>query len=156
MANYKWVNGQLVDTELGAGLGSFKVGNSDSVSSNTTLATPNKFTGAYFGATGDNGSIVDLTDYTKSSSNNMFGDLFGSEGFGMNKGTMQGLGSISDIGAGLGKLFLGAKQLGLAEDKFAFDKDMLNKQYAMAKDAYDKQTARSASIGSQMAAGRVG
>lgn len=156
MANYKWVNGQLVDTELGAGLGSFKVGNSDSVSSNTTIATPNKFTEAYFGATGDNGSTVDLTDYTKSSSNNMFGDLFGSEGFGMNKGTMQGLGSISDIGAGLGKLFLGAKQLGLAEDKFAFDKDMLNKQYAMAKDAYDKQTARSASIGSQMAAGRVG
>lgn len=156
MANYKWVNGQLVDTELGAGLGSFKVGNSDSVSSNTTLATPNKFTGAYFGTTGDNGSTVDLTDYTKSSSNNMFGDLFGSEGFGMNKGTMQGLGSIGDIGAGLGKLFLGAKQLGLAEDKFAFDKDMLNKQYAMAKDAYDKQTARSASIGSQMAAGRVG
>lgn len=82
--------------------------------------------------------------------------IFGTEGFGFNKGTMQGLGSIGQIGAGLGSLFLGAKQLGLAEDKFKFDKDMLNKQYAMAKENYDRQKARSESIGSQMQSGRVG
>jgi hypothetical protein len=81
--------------------------------------------------------------------------IFGADGFGFNKGTLQGLGSIGQIGAGLGNLFLGTKQLGLAEDKFAFDKDMLNKQYMMAKDAYDKQTARSASIGNQMQSGKV-
>ena len=82
--------------------------------------------------------------------------IFGADGFGLNKGTMQGLGSIGQIGAGLGNLFLGSKQLGLAEDKFEFDKDMLNKQYAMAKENYDRQKARSESIGSQMQSGRVG
>lgn len=81
--------------------------------------------------------------------------LFGAEGFGMNQGTLQGLGSIGDIGKGLGGIYLGYKQLGLAEDKFAFDKDMMNKQYAMAKDAYDKQVARANNIGSQMNAGKV-
>ena len=81
--------------------------------------------------------------------------LFGAEGFGMNTGTLKGLGSIGNIAQGVGGLYLGSKQLGLAKDKFAFDKDMVNKQYAMAKDAYDKQVARANSIGSQMNAGKV-
>ena len=144
MANYKWVNGQLVDTDLGKGLGSMRI--------DTPTATENpSYIEDYYGK--------GTTTFDATPSNNpaiATDGLFGPNGFGFNKGTMQGLGSIGDIGVGLGKLFLGAKQLGLAEDKFAFDKDMLNKQYAMAKDAYDKQTARSASIGSQMAAGRVG
>jgi hypothetical protein len=69
---------------------------------------------------------------------------------------MSGLGSIGNIASGLGSLYLGNKQLGLAEDTFAFNKDMQNKQYAMAKDAYDKNVARAASVGSQMNAGKVG
>lgn len=74
-------------------------------------------------------------------------------GFGMNMNT---IGTGFNIASGLGSLYLGNKQLGLAEDKFAYDKDMMNKQYAMAKDAYDKQVARAGSIGSQMNAGKVG
>lgn len=81
--------------------------------------------------------------------------LFGSEGFGMNAGTLKGLGSITDMAAGLGGLFLGAKQLGLAKDKFAYDKQMMDKQYAMAKDSYDRQVARANNIGQQMNAGKV-
>ena len=33
---------------------------------------------------------------------------------------------------------------------------MANKEYAMAKDAYDRQVARAADVGSQMRAGKVG
>lgn len=143
MANYQWVNGVLVDTDIGKGLGSMRI---DSMQEASTNLTPTEM---YFGKNPDS---YNFKTAQSSASNN----IFGADGFGFNKGTLQGLGTIGDIGAGLGKLFLGAKQLGLAEDKFAFDKDMLNKQYAMAKDAYDKQTARSASIGSQMATGRVG
>ena len=129
--------------------------NPDTGSYNTAFWTPEQWKN--FGAAGGTVNGDKLTIGTNpidvpTINNSIFGD----DGFGMNQGTLKGLGSIGDIGAGLGKLFLGAKQLGLAEAKFAFDKDMLNKQYAMAKDAYDKQTARSASIGSQMAAGRVG
>ena len=142
MANYKWVDGQLVDTEIGAGLGNFRV---DSTQGTTDLSP----TEMYFGKSTNSYTTVPTT----TSANN---SIFGADGFGFNKGTMQGLGSIGQIGAGLGSLFLGAKQLGLAEDKFKFDKDMLNKQYAMAKENYDRQKARSESIGSQMQSGRVG
>lgn len=154
MANYKWVNGELVDTDIGKGLGRFKIDTSTPVDSSTlaTTSTPNKYTSMGFGT--DTTNTTDITDYTKSS-RNMFGDIFGSDGFGMNKGTMQGLGSIGQIGSGIGQLFLGAKQMGLAEDKFEFDKDMLNKQYAMAKENYDRQKARSESIGNQMQSGKV-
>ena len=171
MANYKWVNGQLVDTEIGAGLGNMRVDTptmdgyySKGIATDTPKSTaatsllgtkkglvydPN--TGSYNTVDGDKLMFEGKQINAPSTSS-----LFGDDGFGMNKGTLEGLGSIGSIGVGLGKLFLGSKQLGLAEDKFAFDKDMLNKQYAMAKDNYDKQTARSASIGSQMAAGKVG
>lgn len=83
------------------------------------------------------------------------GGLFGSEGFGMNQGTLKGLGTITDMAAGIGGLVLGAKQLSLAKDKFAYDKQMMDKQYAMAKDSYDKQVARANNVGSQMNAGKV-
>lgn len=201
MAKFEFVNGKLVDTELGTGLGNMRVdtptkaipnnsyiedyygkgttsfGNTATEIPKSTAATsllgtkkglvydPN--TGSYntdgwtqeqwakFGAGGGTVDGDKLMFEGKQIDAPSTSSLFGAEGFGMNQGTLQGLGSIGDIGAGLGKLFLGAKQLGLAEDKFAFDKDMLNKQYAMAKDAYDKQTARSASIGSQMQLGKV-
>lgn len=128
--------------------------NPDTGSYNTAFWTPEQWKN--FGAAGGtiNGDKLMIgTNPIDVPTNN---SIFGADGFGFNKGTLQGLGSIGQIGAGLGNLFLGSKQLGLAEDKFAFDKDMLNKQYMMAKDAYDKQTARSASIGKQMQSGKVG
>lgn len=82
--------------------------------------------------------------------------LFGDQGFGFNKGTMKGLGQIGDLASGLAGIYFGNKQLGLAEDKFAFDKDMMTKQYNMAKDAYDRKVKRAENIGAQMQAGKVG
>lgn len=127
--------------------------NPDTGSYNTAFWTPEQWKN--FGAAGGtiNGDKLMIgTNPIDVPTNN---SIFGADGFGFNKGTLQGLGSIGQIGTGLGNLFLGSKQLRLAEDKFAFDKDMLNKQYMMAKDAYDKQTARSASIGNQMQSGKV-
>lgn len=69
--------------------------------------------------------------------------------------TFRNIGIVSDAVTGLVGIDLGYKQLGLGKDKFAFDKDMMNKQYAMAKDAYDKNIQRSDSIGSQMSSGKV-
>jgi hypothetical protein len=46
--------------------------------------------------------------------------------------------------------YTGFKNMKLAEESFAFNKDMLNKQYAMAEDAYKKNVNRAASIGAQM------
>lgn len=96
-----------------------------------------------------NGNQISVPETAESNS------LFGAEGFGMNTGTLKGLGSIGNIATGLGGVYLGAQQLGLAKEKFAFDKDMIGKQYAMAKDAYDKQVARAKNIGDQMNAGKV-
>ena len=143
MANYQWVNGVLVDTDIGKGLGSMRL---DSMQEANTNLTPTEM---YFGKSPDSYSFKT----TPPSANN---SIFGTDGFGLNKGTMKGLGSIGDIASGLGSLYLGSKQLGLAEDTAAFNKDMLTKQYNMAKDAYDKQTARASSIGLQMQTGKVG
>lgn len=145
---FEFINGQWVNKEGSSGLGSLSSGTT------ATTTSPNTYSNMYFGNnTAD--TTVNTSDYIKPSNSSMFGDIFGSEGFGLNKGTMQGLGSIGQIGSGIGQLFLGAKQMGLAEDKFEFDKDMLNKQYAMAKENYDRQKARSESIGSQMQSGKV-
>ena len=128
--------------------------NPDTGSYNTAFWTPDQW--KRFGAAGGtidgdklmlNGTAVNTPEVTS---------IFGTDGFGLNTGTMKGLGSIGDMASGLGSLYLGSKQLGLAEDTAAFNKDMLTKQYNMAKDAYDKQTARASSIGSQMQAGKVG
>lgn len=87
---------------------------------------------------------IDVTKYMNSKNNGLGTDF-----------NLKNIGAITDIATGLGGIYLGNKQLGLAEDKFAFDKDMMNKQYAMAKDAYDKQVARAKNIGDQMNAGKV-
>lgn len=156
--NFEFINGKLVDTDADSGgLGTLTNSNSTDVTGSSytpTVSSPNKYTNMAFGITGDN--TTSATDYTPPASNSIFGDLFGKDGFGMNKGTMEGLGSIGGIGAGIGKIWLGSKQLGLAEDKFEFDKNMLNKQYDMAKDNYDRQKARAESVGNQMQAGKVG
>ena len=74
---------------------------------------------------------------------------------GLNNSTWGTIGTIGQLGTGLANAYMGYKNLGLAEDTFAFNKDMMNKQYAMAKDDYDRQVARSSSIGTQMNAGKV-
>ena len=74
---------------------------------------------------------------------------------GVSNSTWGAVSDIASIGTGLAGAYLGNKQLNLAQDKFDFDKDMMQKQYGMAKDAYDKQVKRAAGIGAQMQAGKV-
>jgi hypothetical protein len=110
-----------------------------------------------YAGTGDNWSVLDsktggLVDKSNTS---MFGDVFGADGFGFNKGTLQGLGQIGNLASGVAGIYLGNKQLGLAKDKFAFDKDMLTKQYNMAKDAYDRQVERTGNIDRKIQAGKA-
>lgn len=69
------------------------------------------------------------------------------------------LGKLGNLASGIGGLassFAAFKQLGLAEDAFKFNKEMKEKEYAMAKDAYDRNVKRATSIGDQMRAGSVG
>lgn len=68
---------------------------------------------------------------------------------------MDKLGNIAGLAGSLANTFMGFKQLGLAEDAFNFNKAMKEKEYAMAKDAYDRNVARARSIGDQMRAGGV-
>ncbi|MEA1999014.1 MAG: hypothetical protein U9N61_06815 [Euryarchaeota archaeon] len=56
------------------------------------------------------------------------------------------LGTLSS----LAKVGLGFQELGLAKDTFNFNKDMKKKEYAMAKDAYDRNKKRAVSVGNQM------
>ena len=76
--------------------------------------------------------------------------------FGISQGNWGNIGTGAQALSGLANVYGNLKQLGLAEDTFNFNKDMANKQYAMAKDAYDRNVARADSISKQMAAGKVG
>lgn len=61
--------------------------------------------------------------------NGFFGDIFGDTGFGLNKGTLEGV--SSGLG-GIGKLASGwaaIKQLGLAKDAFKFKKDFADRNF---------------------------
>jgi hypothetical protein len=69
--------------------------------------------------------------------------------------TLGSVGAGLDIAGGLANAYIGYKNYGLQKDKFAFEKDMANKEYAMAKDAYDRNVKRAGSVGSQMQAGAV-
>lgn len=73
--------------------------------------------------------------------------------FGLKNGTWGNIGTGVDAATGLASLYAGMQGLDLAKDQFNFNKDQANKQYAMAKDAYDRNVARADSIGNQMAAG---
>ena len=77
----------------------------------------------------------------------------GSSFLGMNKGqwgmASQGVNAVT----GLASLYAGMQGLDLARDQLNFNKDQANKQYAMAKDAYDRNVARADSIAAQMRAG---
>lgn len=85
-----------------------------------------------------------------------YADYMNQEGlFGLTNGTWGNIGTMGKLGTGLANAYLGYKNYGLAQDTFAFNKDMKEKEYAMAKDAYDRQVARASSIGNQMQAGAV-
>ncbi len=74
---------------------------------------------------------------------------------GLDNSTWDGIGSGIQIGTGLMNAFTGMKQLGLQKDAFNFNKQMQEKQFGLAKDAYDRAVKRADSIGSQMNAGKV-
>ena len=76
--------------------------------------------------------------------------------FGITKGTWGDIGTVGNLGLGAISAYAGLKNLGLAEQTFNFNKGMTEKEYAMSKDAYDKNVARGQSISDQMAAGKVG
>lgn len=152
MAQYEWKNGKYVETTANQGLSY----NADTGSYNTDGWSPEQW--RQFGSSGGtvegnklmlDGNQIDAPKIEPVG-------MWGKDGFGMNQGTMQGLGQLGSLAQGLGSLYLGNKQLGLAEDTFAYNKEMKNKEYAMAKDSYDKSVARAADIGAQMNQGKVG
>lgn len=75
--------------------------------------------------------------------------------FGLKDSTWGNIGTAGQLGLGLANTLTAMRQLELQKDAFAFNKDMKNKEYAMAKDAYDRNVARAASIGEQMRKGQV-
>ena len=115
---------------------------------NTDVMTPDQWQafGAAGGTVGDTGTL-NLNGTTT-------GQLgLANSGFLDSIGGLKGLGTIAGIGGGLANALLGYKQLGLQEDAFDFNKAMKEKEYRMAKDAYDKNVARAKSIGEQMRSG---
>lgn len=67
--------------------------------------------------------------------------FFGKDGFGMSDAL--GLGKL---GVGLGNLYLGNKQLGLAEDTFKYNKAARDKEYAANVTKYNNALSRTAAI----------
>lgn len=148
MSTYEWKDGVLVDTSLKEGLGNLRLPDRDTNPINWGISVNTPYTKAAFA----DKIKIDTTKIPKLNANSIFGE----DGFGWNEGTLKGLGTIGNLASGLGSLYLGSKQMRLAEDAFKFNKDMANKEYAMALEAYNANKARSESIGSQMQAGSVG
>lgn len=71
---------------------------------------------------------------------------------GMDNNQWKGAGTLADIGMGAMQTWTAMQQLGLAKDAFKFNKDMKQKEYGMARDAYDKNVARRESVSNQMRA----
>lgn len=104
---------------------------------------------------------AEYQDYLNSSGNNNAGlsnlGLAGSE-VGGSKTTGSSLGALGtslDLGMKGLNAWTGYKELGLKEDAFNFNKQMQEKQYGLAKEAYDRSVARADSIGKQMQEGKV-
>lgn len=75
--------------------------------------------------------------------------------FGLKDTTWGNIGMAGQLGLGLANTITAMDQLNLQKEAFGFNKDMKNKEYSMAKDAYDRNVARAASIGEQMRKGQV-
>lgn len=74
---------------------------------------------------------------------------------GLTKDQWGNIGTIADLGKGLAGLYFANKQYGLQKDAFNFNKDMALKEYAMAKDAYDRNALRAEGLGAAMKAGKT-
>lgn len=102
---------------------------------------------------GDTASMSNPVGSMTNLDKGMYLNNAGDTTLGLDNGTWGNIGAGLNIAQGLAGLYLGNKQLGLAEDQFAFNKDMATKEYDMAKDAYDRNVKRAEGIGAQMRAG---
>lgn len=84
-----------------------------------------------------------------------YGTQTGDGLFGIDNQQWGNIGQAGQLGLGLANAYSGYKNMQLKRDAFDFNKDMKQKEYAMAKDAYDRQIRRATSIGDQMRAGQV-
>jgi hypothetical protein len=69
---------------------------------------------------------------------------------GLEQGTWGGLGAAGQLLGGAIGAYTGLENLGLARKALDYNMAMGDKQYAMAKDAYDRNVARAEHIGNQM------
>ena len=108
---------------------------------------------------------AEYQDYLNTNGSNAAGKVdlgLGSNvGGGSSQGFMDSIGGVKGIGTGLSALsslggYFNAKESNaLTKDSLNFNKGMANKEYAMAKDAYDRQVKRASNVGDQMNAGKV-
>jgi hypothetical protein len=75
---------------------------------------------------------------------------------GLDQSTWGGLAAGGQLLGGAIGAYTGLEKLGLAKKVADYNMAMEDKQYAMAKDAYDRNVARATSISDQMAKGKVG
>jgi hypothetical protein len=75
---------------------------------------------------------------------------------GLDQSTWGGLAAGGQLLSGAVGAYTGLEKLGLAKKVADYNMGMGDKQYAMAKDAYDRNVARATSISDQMAKGKVG
>jgi len=61
-------------------------------------------------------------------------------------GGIKGLTGIGKLGIGLGQLYLGGQQLGLAKDQFAYNKMAKDREYAANVAEYNNSLARTAAV----------
>lgn len=76
--------------------------------------------------------------------------------FGLKDSTWGNIGTIGQLGLGALSAYTNWGQLELAKDAFSYNKEMKDKEYAMAKDAYDRRIAKGTSITEQINAGATG
>jgi hypothetical protein len=75
---------------------------------------------------------------------------------GLDQSTWGGLAAGGQLLGGAVGAYTALENLGLAKKVADYNMSMGDKQYAMAKDAYDRNVARATSISDQMAKGKVG
>ena len=96
-------------------------------------------------------SIIDARGSAYNDSLNSNNDgLFGNSSFGMD--TALGLGKL---GVGLGNLWMANKQLGLAEDRFKFNKADRNRVYEANKRKYNNAVRRTNAVNAHYGVGNT-
>jgi len=100
--------------------------------------------------TGVGGDVLQYMPST--SSNSSFGNLFNRDNAGLALGALQGISALLGGFGGLQQNKMAKKQLNLARDQFAFQKDFANRNYANELSAFntameDRINARAAQEG---------